>query len=198
MIRRYILLLVLSLFLCSCSSPTPSSKNIQKTVKNKNIEIETTEITEKNKNEEEIADDKTETEIENDTEEVIDDDIIKINCSEKELECYNLINQYRQENGLDVLCWDDKLYEYAKIRAAEASVKWSHTRPDGTSWKEIDPNTFQGENLAKGYDTAQDAVNAWIASQGHKENALRSSFKRSAVAFYEAPNGWFWCQSFGY
>ena len=196
MIRRYILLLVLSLFLCSCSSPTPSSKNIQKTVKNENVKIETTEIPEKT--EEEIIDDKTETEIENDTEEVIDDDIIKINCSEKELECYNLINQYRQENGLDVLCWDDKLYEYAKIRAAEASVKWSHTRPDGTSWKEIDPNTFQGENLAKGYDTAQDAVNAWIASQGHKENILRENFNRTAIAFYNAENGWFWCQTFGY
>lgn len=185
MIRRYILFIVLSLFLCSCSYPTPEETNIQKTVKTENVEIEPSEVPE------------IETEIENDTEEVIND-IIKINCSEKELECYNLINQYRQENGLDVLCWDDKLYEYAKIRAAEASVKWSHTRPGGTSWKEIDPGTFQGENLAKGYDTAQDAVNAWIASQGHKENILRENFTRTAISFYESKNGWFWCQTFGY
>ena len=133
MIRRYILLLVLSFFLCSCSSPAPSSEN---------VEIEPSEITEKT--EEEIVDDKTE--IENNTEEVIDDDIIKINYSEKELECYNLINNYRQENGLDILTWDDTLYEYAKIRAREASQCWSHTRPDGTSWKEMDPVIFQGEN----------------------------------------------------
>lgn len=196
MIRRYILFIVLSLFLCSCSSPAPSSENMQKTVKNENFEIEPSEIPETT--EEEIVDDKTETEIENDTEEVIDDDIIKINCSKKELECYNLINNYRQENGLDILTWDDTLYEYAKIRAREASQCWSHTRPDGTSWKEIDPNTFQGENLAKGYDTAQDAVSAWIASQGHKENILRGSFNRTAIAFYNAENGWFWCQTFGY
>lgn len=196
MIRRYILLLVLSLFLCSCSSPVPSSKKIQKTVKNENVEEEPTEVPEET--EEEIVDDKTETEIENDTEEVIDDDIIKINCSEKELECYNLVNEYRKENGLDILTWDDTLYEYAKIRAREASQCWSHTRPDGTSWKEMDPNTFQGENLAKGYDTAQDAVNAWIASQGHKENILRENFNRTAIAFYNAENGWFWCQTFGY
>lgn len=195
MTRRYILLIVLSLFLCSCSSPVQEKINIQKTVKNENVEIETTEVPEKSEGE--IVDDNTEIEIEENTEEVIDD-IIKINCSEKELECYNLINNYRQENGLDVLCWDDKLYEYAKIRAAEASISWSHTRPDGTSWKEIDPNTFQGENLAKGYDTAQDAVSAWIASQGHKENILRGSFNRTAIAFYNAENGWFWCQTFGY
>ena len=185
MIRRYILFIVLPLFICSCSSPAQEKINIQKTVKNENIEEEPTEVPE------------IETEIENDTEEVIDD-IIKINCSEKELECYNLINQYRQESGLNVLCWDDKLYEYAKIRAAEASVSWSHTRPDGTSWKNIDPNIFQGENLAKGYDNAQDAVNAWIASQGHRENILRENFTRTAIAFYNAENGWFWCQTFGY
>lgn len=196
MIRRYILLLVLSLFLCSCSSPAPSNKNIQKTVKDENVEIKTTEIPEEI-TEEEIDDDNTETEIEENTEEVIDD-IIKINCGENELECYNLINEYRKENGLCILIWDDKLYEYANIRAVEASQCWSHTRPDGTSWKEIDPNTFQGENLAKGYDTAQDAVSAWIASQGHKENILRGSFNRTAIAFYNAENGWFWCQTFGY
>ena len=194
MIRRYILLLVLSLILCSCSSPTPSSENIQKTVKDENVETIPSEIPEKT--EEEIVDDKTETEIEENTEEV--DDIIKINCSEKELECYNLVNEYRKENGLDILTWDDKLYEYANIRAREASQCWSHTRPDGTSWKEMDPDIFQGENLAKGYDTAQDAVNAWIASQGHKENILREDFNRTAIAFYNAENGWFWCQTFGY
>lgn len=193
MIRRYILLLVLSLFLCSCSTPTTALENIQKTVKNENVIEEPYEVPKI----EEIADDKTETEIENDTEEVIDE-IIKINCSEKELECYNIINQYRQEKGLDILVWDDTLYEYAKIRAAETSVKWSHTRPDGISWKEMDPGTFQGENLAKGYDTAQDAVNAWIASQGHRENILRKNFTRTAIAFYNAENGWFWCQTFGY
>ena len=195
MIRKVILVLFLSLFLCSCSYPTPAPENIQKTVKNENVIEEPTEVPKET--EEEIADVKTETEIENNTEEV-DDDVIKINCSEKELECYNIINQYRQEKGLDILVWDDTLYEYAKIRASEASVKWSHTRPDGTSWKEMDPGTFQGENLAKGYDTAQDAVNAWIASQGHRENILRKNFTRTAIAFYNAENGWFWCQTFGY
>ena len=115
-----------------------------------------------------------------------------------EIECFNLINEKREAAGINILEWDDELYEYAKIRAREASVKWSHVRPDGTSWKEISPSPFQRENLAIRYKTADDVVNAWMASQGHKENALRSSFKRSAVAFYEAQNGWFWCQSFGY
>ena len=192
MIRKVILVLFLSLFLCSCSYPATPQENIQKTVKTENIEEEPTEVPEET--EEEIVDDKTE--IEENTEEV--DDIIKINCSEKELECYNLVNEYRKENGLDILTWDDKLYEYANIRAREASQCWSHTRPDGTSWKEMDPDIFQGENLAKGYDTAQDAVNAWIASQGHKENILRENFNRTAIAFYNAENGWFWCQTFGY
>jgi uncharacterized protein YkwD len=130
-------------------------------------------------------------------EEIIEENNDNINASKKEIECFNIINNCRKENGLEELVWDDKLYEYAKVRAKEASIKWSHTRPDGTSWKTMNPKVFQGENLAKGYDSAQDAVNAWMGSQGHKENILRN-FTRTAVAFYEADNGWFWCQAFGY
>lgn len=112
-------------------------------------------------------------------------------------EAANLVNQIRTENGLGTLSWDDGLVAAAKTRAAEASVTWSHTRPDGSAWSTVSSN-ISGENLAKGYNSAQDAVNAWMASQGHKENILRGSFTRTAVAFFETDNGWFWCQAFGY
>lgn len=55
-----------------------------------------------------------------------------INCSEKELETFRLINNARLENGLRALTWDAELYDTAMIRASEASCVWSHTRPDGT------------------------------------------------------------------
>lgn len=112
-------------------------------------------------------------------------------------EAFDLVNQIRADNGLGTLSWDSGLVSPAKVRAAEASIKWSHTRPDGSAWYTVSGNV-QGENLAKGYNTAQDAVNAWMASQGHKENILRGSFTRSAVAFFNTDNGWFWCQAFGY
>ena len=121
-----------------------------------------------------------------------------LDALEKEIEAFNLINKIRAKNGLNELIWDNELYYYSSIRAEEASKKWSHIRPDGTSWKEMNPDVFQGENLAKGYYNASEAVDAWMASQGHKENILRENFTRTAITFYEAENGWFWCEVFGY
>lgn len=115
----------------------------------------------------------------------------------KAKEAFDLVNQVRISNGLSALTWDSALVAPAKTRATEASIKWSHTRPDGSAWYTVAGN-IQGENLAKGYDSAQDAVNAWMASQGHKENILRGSFTRGAIAFFSTENGWFWCQAFGY
>lgn len=109
---------------------------------------------------------------------------------------FELINKERQRNGLSSLVWDCELYETAKIRAAEASRCWSHTRPDGSHWSVLS-SQLQGENLAKGYYTAEEAVAAWLASDGHRANILRN-FSRGAVYFYEAENGWFWCNHFGY
>lgn len=120
--------------------------------------------------------------------------IIEVN---KEQEVLDIINSIRNEHELSPLTWDDELYEVAKIRSQESSQKWSHTRPDGTHWSTLSPNVH-GENLAKGYNTAQAAVDAWMASEGHKANILREEFTRAAVSFYEAENGWFWCVSFGY
>ena len=112
-------------------------------------------------------------------------------------EAFALANEIRTAAGAEALLWDEELYETAKIRAEEASIVWSHTRPDGSHWSILSEN-LHGENLAKGYKTAKEAVDAWMASKGHKENLLRESFTRGAVAFFSTSNGWFWCQHFGY
>ena len=111
-------------------------------------------------------------------------------------EAFRLVNEIRAEAGLAALAWDDNLYESAKVRALEASVVWSHDRPDGSSWSTVS-NVCQGENLAKGYDVAADVVAGWMDSEGHKDNILRD-FGRGAVAFFSTENGWFWCEHFGY
>lgn len=118
-------------------------------------------------------------------------------CTDLELETFNLINNIRIQNDLLPLEWDNELYETAKIRAAEASVSWSHTRPDGSHWSVMSEG-LHGENLAKGYNSSDAVVAAWMTSEGHKENILRENFSRGAVFFYEGENGWFWCFHFGY
>lgn len=107
-----------------------------------------------------------------------------------------LVNDYRVQNGLNELTWDTNLEQASKIRAAEASICWAHTRPDGTQWYTVS-NYVKGENLAKGYDTAEGVFNAWLESPTHKENILWPKFDTMYVSYFETTNGWFWSLEFG-
>jgi len=80
-------------------------------------------------------------------------------CTTLELETFNMINDIRINNGLLPLQWDPELYDTANIRATEASISWSHTRPDGSHWSGMSER-LHGENLAKGYNTADAVVAA--------------------------------------
>lgn len=114
-----------------------------------------------------------------------------------EEEVFDLINDIRKEEGLNTLEWNSDLYDVAKIRAEEASVFWSHTRPDGSEWYTVS-KSVHGENLARKYLTPAETVDAWMNSEGHRENILRENFDRCAIALFVTENGYFWCCSFGY
>jgi Cysteine-rich secretory protein family len=58
-----------------------------------------------------------------------------------------------------------------------------------------------GENIADGYDTAQDVVAAWMASPGHRANILDPRFRDIGIARIECPSGCdatpYWTTDFG-
>ncbi len=94
-----------------------------------------------------------------------------------------LTNQQRIANGLAPLVLNDKLTQAAQLNADYMLKKnyWSHFAPDGTSpWSFIKnagyDYTYAGQNLARGYTSAQDAVNAWMASPDHRANILSHNF----------------------
>lgn len=100
-----------------------------------------------------------------------------------------LTNQKRQENGLYPLKLDDRLYQAAIGKGNDMLSKnyWAHISPDGTTpWVFIKNSgysyTYAGENLARGYSTSQDVVNAWMESTSHRENMLSSRYQDVAFA----------------
>ena len=111
---------------------------------------------------------------------------------------FDLMNQQRAAAGLSQLTWSDQLANCAAVRAQEASVTWAHTRPNGTDWYTVNSAIMGGENLARGYQTAQDAVNAWMASATHKDNILYPSFRVAGIAIYNLGGYWYWSEEFGY
>lgn len=114
------------------------------------------------------------------------------------IETSNLVNEIRQENDLDELTWDANLETVANVRANEISEVFSHTRPDGRDWCTVNSKIQGGENLAFGYDTAEEVVDAWMDSPMHKENILYEDFETIAISIYEDNGTYYFAQEYGY
>lgn len=117
----------------------------------------------------------------------------------KALEAFNQVNEQRSEAGLNSLKWDQNLETVSSVRAKECAVKFSHTRPNGTQWYTVNSKIQGGENLAFGYDTADETVSAWMDSPTHRDNVLYDEFKKVAIAIYQDDDGTcYWAQEYGY
>lgn len=103
------------------------------------------------------------------------------NISQQEL--LDITNQKRQEAGLPLLSLRGELSQAAAGKASDMLTKdyWAHVSPEGvTPWvfiKSAGYNyVYAGENLARGFTTPSDVVNAWMASPTHRENMLSNKY----------------------
>ena len=114
-----------------------------------------------------------------------------------EAEVIAKVNEIRVANGLNALRYDASLEATAAVRANELTVRFSHTRLDGSDWYTVNPDLMYGENLADGYTTADAVVNAWMASPEHKANILKPDFTTVAVSSVVKNGKTYWAQEFG-
>lgn len=105
-------------------------------------------------------------------------------------EIFTLLNEQRNMVGAAALEYRPDLTSASNLRAEESSKKWSHERPNGELFNTVDKR-ISGENLAYGYNSADEFVTAWMKSETHKENILYSDFKGVCVGVYEK-NGKLW------
>jgi uncharacterized protein YkwD len=103
-----------------------------------------------------------------------------------------LTNAERIKAGLPALINNPKLEQSAldKCNDMVARNYWDHFDPDGNApWQFIQRYTkynFAGENLAQGQPSAGIVVSAWMASPGHKDNILKSTFNQVGFAVCES------------
>jgi len=95
----------------------------------------------------------------------------------------SITNKKRAEIGLPPLILNPKLSQAAALKAGDMFAKdyWAHNSPDGiTPWAFIKQSgydyAYAGENLARGFNSAEDVVSAWMASPKHKENMLFKNY----------------------
>ena len=106
------------------------------------------------------------------------------------------VNREREKLGLSALREDAELNRAAAVRARELAVSFSHTRPDGTSWRTVSARAL-GENIARGHRTAEKTMAAWMSSGGHRANILRAGFGSIGVCAYIQGGVLYWVQLFG-
>ncbi len=102
------------------------------------------------------------------------------------------INAYRAQCGVPALRGVTDLnapeYQYARLRAVESSLYFSHTRPNGTSCADGMPYDWWevgfGENIASGSvgTFGSRIINGFIGSPGHAANMRDADYTWVAVA----------------
>lgn len=111
-------------------------------------------------------------------------------------ECANLryLNQARASAGLSGLTWSSSLAKNARIWSTYLADNNITAIYHSTIWR-------NGENIyyisgGSGDALALRAHNAFMGSQGHKDNILRSSFRSVGIGVAHGPGGWYVVQNF--
>jgi uncharacterized protein YkwD/putative cell wall-binding protein len=115
-----------------------------------------------------------------------------------------LVNEERAKVGAPPVQIGPLLQGVADIRADEVFFSFSHTRLNGsecfTAYSEdlaggsYERYWYLGENIARGYTTPEQVVQAWMDSSGHRANILNPNYTHIGVGLAE---NWNWVQFFG-
>lgn len=124
------------------------------------------------------------------------------NISEKSIEAdiLNLINSYRVDNGfsslnkLQAIKSQTNNHTNYMIEKDEVSHDFFYQRKE---YLAENANAIKvGENVAYGYSTAEAVVDAWIKSNGHKEN-IEGDYTHFEVTAEKSTNGkWYYTNIF--
>lgn len=114
-----------------------------------------------------------------------------------------LVNEARAEAGLQPLYVVPYLNEISDIRAFEATMDFSHTRAGQRFSSIIDTSivdySYVSENLAAGFDTAEDTMDQWKESPKHWANIMNPNITHMGIGIAydeDSDYGWYWQQFF--
>lgn len=125
-------------------------------------------------------------------------------------EVFRLTNDIRTQNGLPPLTYNTTLGTVAQTYSQTmASLDFfDHVGLDGSTPQSRSSSQGYtgavGENIAAGYTSAADVVQAWINSPGHRANLLNPYYTEIGIGYYYLANDTgmlnyhhYWAQNFG-
>ncbi len=113
-----------------------------------------------------------------------------------------LTNAQRQQQGCTPLAVNASITAAAQGHADDMANRdyFEHTTPDGVTFDQRIRNAGYSspgaENIAKGASTAEQVVQMWMDSPGHRRNILNCDLNTIGVGFNS--DGLYWVQDFGF
>lgn len=108
-----------------------------------------------------------------------------------------LVNEIRNDNGLNQLSENPDLAQVAQMKAEDMQNNdyFDHQSPTYGSpfdmMKKFGISYMSaGENIAKGQSTPEEVVNSWMNSEGHKENILNPSYTQIGIGYSADEDIW--------
>lgn len=115
--------------------------------------------------------------------------VLGVSSSIDHKEVIRLVNIEREKNGLGPLRENDNLNvaAYKKGQNMFEEQYWAHYSPSGKDpWGFITGSgykySYAGENLARNFSNANDAVVAWMNSPTHRDNILNSKYEDIGIS----------------
>ncbi len=115
-----------------------------------------------------------------------------------------LVNVERGKQGCGAVHSDSRLAAAAQGHSADMARRdyFDHTTPDGVDpWERAKAAGYEtptGENIAMGQRTAEDVVDSWMKSPGHRANILNCDSKAIGMGLARNSGGSpYWTQMFG-
>lgn len=118
------------------------------------------------------------------------------------LQVIDLVNQARSDAGCDPVKVDQRLNRAAAKHSVDMAERnyFSHDTPEGEDFAErIRAEGYPSpgaENIAQGQRNARTVMEAWMQSEGHRNNILNCELSAIGVGF--AREEFVWTQDFGY
>jgi uncharacterized protein YkwD len=128
----------------------------------------------------------------------------KVNIGRYEDMVVDLVNDERQKAGCDRVRNDDNLHDAARAHSTDMAEHdfFSHTGSDRSSpqerMRDAGYRNPLAENIAAGYSTPQDVMDAMMRDRGHRELILNCHAKAIGVGLAFKRDGTaYWTQDFG-
>ncbi|WP_052852035.1 CAP domain-containing protein [Streptomyces avicenniae] len=114
------------------------------------------------------------------------------------------VNAERAAVGCVPVTLDPAMNALAAAYSQDMAVRgfFDHTDPEGrTPWDRAAAagiESMGGENIARGQQDATAVMDAWMGSDGHRQNILNCDFTTMGVGVYFGDGGPWWTQVFGF